>query len=239
MMQIAQSLRAGRAQRLHESQDHLSLLSGQTRTLGKIATVIFATRAKQRPHALQPQTIQLVDRSQDDAALLGKFFPIQRIQNSSHFHHTIEHFAIVHPDNVIATGNAHFFQSVRQHCANFRICSHACRSNSIRITLIKLTEPTRAGFFIAPNRPHGKAAIGAGKLIAVLGIDARKRRCQIIAQRQPVVILLPSKDAFIWAIHIRQKFAQGLNGFNSAAFQLLKSVEVIHIRNAPQHLGPL
>ena len=39
--------------------------------------------------------------------------------------------------------------------------------------------------------------------------------------------------------HIGQKFAQSLNGFNSAAFQLLKSVEVIHIRNPPQHLGPL
>ena len=65
---------------------------------------------------------------------------------------------------------------------------------------------------------------------------AGERRCQIIAQRQPLlVIILERKHAFIRAILIRQKFAQRLGKFDKRRFQHVKPVKLVNAPDLSQH----
>ena len=176
---------------------------------------------------------------------MGKIVGVGRVEHACDLHHTVEHFAVVHPYDVVAAVDPDFFQTIGQHRADLCIRRNRRRADSIGIALIELTEPARTRLFVAPDRSHRIAAIGRGQIIAVLGIDPRQRCSQVIAQGQPVAglvslgILLPRKHTFVGAVHIGKKLAQSLHRFYARAFQSVKPVAMIDLRNLVQHLGAL
>jgi hypothetical protein len=50
-----------------------------------------------------------------------------------------------------------------------------------------------------------------------------------------VRILLPSKHTLVGAVHVWQKFSQGLDRFHSRGFQRLKPIQMIHLRDLIEH----
>ena len=70
------------------------------------------------------------------------------------FKDAIEHLTVINPHHIITPWNTNLLQNVSKHHANLCICRHICCSNGIRITLVKLTIPTRTRLFVTPDRPH-------------------------------------------------------------------------------------
>ena len=230
---------------LHKAHDNIGLCICQARPIGEITAVVLAARAQQCAHAVQTQPVKLVDRTQHDAAFVGEKIRVGGVQHACDFHHTVQDLAVVHAHNVIAALNPDLFQTIRQHRADFRICCNRRCPDSIGIALVKLAEPARTRLFVAPDRSHRIAAIGRGQIVAVLGIDPRQRCGQVIAQGQPVAglvglgILLPRKHTFVGAVHIGKELAQSLHRLHAGAFQSVKPVAMIDLRNLVQHLGAL
>ena len=65
----------------------------------------------------------------------------------------------------------------------------------------------------------------------------RQRRGQVIAQRQPLlVIVLEREDAFIGAVHIRQELAQRVGIFEGRRLQRLEAITFIDPADGVQHV---
>ena len=158
------------------------------------------------------------------------------ISQAHGFKHAVQNLAIIDADQIIPAWNAHGFQCIRQHRANFRIRRDRSRSNRIRIALIKLAIAARARFFVAPHWAHRITTIGRRQIIAVLRINTRQRSRQIIAKGDPIAIFfLPCKDPFVRAINIWQKLTQSLNGFDGATVQRVKSIPMVNTRDFFEH----
>ena len=230
---------------MHKAHDHIGLSIGQPCPIGKVAAVILAARAQQCAYAVQTQPVELVNRPQHDAALVGEIVGVGRVEHACDLHHTVEHLAVVHPHDVVPAVDPDFFQTIGQHRADLCIRRDRRCADRIGIALIELAETAWPRLFVAPDRPHRIAPIGRGQIVAVLSINACQRCGQVIAQGQPVAglvrlcILLPREDALIGAIHIGKELAQSLYRFDPGAFQRVKAIAMIDLRNLMQHLGTL
>ena len=235
---IAQRRTGGRSAvtpRCHKTHDDFRLIRRQACARGKIAAGVLSALAQKRAHAIVAQPIQLVDGAQNDAPFGGLCICIAK---TGGLHNTVQDLAVVDPHNAVTSRNAHNFQRVGKHCANFGICGHIAGANGIGVALIELPVAPGSRFFVAPHRPHGKAPIGRRQVVSVLGKHPGKRRGQIIPQRHPrLVLVLPGKDTLVRTIHIRQEFSQRLDRFHRRCFQRIKSVSVINLGNRGQHCG--
>ena len=167
---------------------------------------------------------------------MGEFLGVGRVQHPRHFHHPVQHLAVVHPHDVIAARNAHLFQRIGQHGANLGIRRHRGTAHRIGIALVELAEAARTRLFVAPDRTHRIAPIRAGQIVAELGGNPCQRGSQVIAQRQPVaVFVLPAEDAFVGTVDIGQELAQRLDRFHGRCFQRVKTVAVIDRGNGIEH----
>jgi len=100
---------------------------------------------KQKPHAFQPQPVQLIYRPQHRQ-------PAPRVllaAETDRLHHAIENFPVVDLDDVIAALDSEFFQRVRRHHAHFGVRRDACRADRIGIELHELAEPPRPRLLVA------------------------------------------------------------------------------------------
>ena len=212
-----------------ERQNRLGLIVGQSDTVDIGARGVEPALAQKLTHPRRADLVELVDGAQD-------ICPLRLICDAGRFQHTVENLAIVGPDNGIGA-KAKDIEDVGQHGTDFGVGRHGGRADSVGITLIELPEPARPRLFVAPDRPHGIAPVGRWQVIAVLGIDPRKRRCQVVAERNPaVVVAFPGKDTFVGPVHIRKKLAQRLDRFDGRAFKRVEAVAMVDLRNARQHL---
>ena len=79
-------------------------------------------------------------------------------------------------------------------------------------------------------------AVGLRQRIVVLRDEAGERRGQIIAQRQPLlVVVLEGEDAFVGAVLIRQELAERVGIFDRRRLQRLEAVEFIDLADGFEH----
>ena len=163
---------------------------------------------------------------------------IARIENPRDLHHPVQNLPVIHPHDVIPARDAHGLQRVGEHRADLGIRGDRRRANGVRVALVELPEAARPGLFIAPDRPHGEAAVGRGQVIAELGRDAGQGRGHVIAQRHPfaVILLLPGENAGIGPVHVGQVLAKRLDGFHGRGFERIEAVAMVDLGDAVQHL---
>ena len=167
---------------------------------------------------------------------MGELLGVSGVENARDLHHPVQNLAVVDLDHIVAAGNADGLQGVRQHGANLRVGRDRSAANRVGVALIELPEPARPGLFVAPDRAHGVAAVGRGQVVAVLRRHPRQRRGQVVAQRQPVLILfLPGKDTLVRAVHVGQELSQRLDRFDGRGFQRVETVAVIDLGDGVEH----
>ena len=114
----------------------------------------------------------------------------------------------------------------------------ARRADCIGVALQEFTETARARLFIAPD---GTGRITAERLwqsLPVLSGETGKRCGQIIAQRDPLfVIILHGEDTGIRAVIVRQELAEGISIFPCAGIKRLEPPAAIDRCDAVDHLG--
>ena len=171
---------------------------------------------------------------------MGEFLGVGGVEDARDLHDAVQDLAVVDPHDVVAARDADLFQRIGQHRADLGIRRHGRRADRVGIALIELAEPARTRLFVAPDRTHRVAAIGRGQVVAELRGHAGQRSGQVIAQRQPVLILvLPRKDALVRTIHVGKELAKRLDRLDGRGFQRVEAVAVIDGGDLVEHRLPL
>ena len=161
---------------------------------------------------------------------------IGRVEHARDLHHAVQNLAVVHPHDVVAARDADLFQRVGQHGADLGVGGDGGGADGVGIALIELAEAARSRLFVAPDGAHRVAAVGAGQVVAELGGDAGERCGQVVAQGEPVLILvLPGEDALVRAVDIGQELAQGLDRLDRARLQRVEAVAFVDPRDGVEH----
>ncbi len=122
------------------------------------------------------------------------------------------------------------------HHADFRIRGDGGRADRIGVELHELAEAARSRLLIAEHPADAIAAIGLGQGIEVLGHVAGERRGQVVAQGQPLlVVVLEREHAFVRAVLVGQELAQRVRVFDERRLDALEAVELIRVADRREH----
>ncbi|ESZ77685.1 hypothetical protein X726_10535 [Mesorhizobium sp. L103C105A0] len=209
----------------------------QSGTLGKVTLAFLAAipapRTKQQSHAFRSELVQLVDRAQHRQPTPC----ILIAAKADRFQHAIEHLAIVDADDVVAALDAERFHHVGHHHRHFSISRDARCADGVSVELHELAEAAGAGLFVAEHPAGAVAAIGLRQSLKILGDITRRRRGQVVAQRQPLlVIVLERKYALIRPVLVGQEFAQRIGVFDQRLVGRLETIELIDRADRRHHL---
>ena len=153
------------------------------------------------------------------------------------FQHGIQQAARIHADHELAVARAcraHRFGGHRDHLG-IGMC--ACRPDRVCVALQELTKAPRPRLFVAPDRTGSITPEGLWQRLPVFGGKAGKRRCQVIAQRDPLlVIILHRENAGIRAVIIGQELAERVGIFPGACLKGFKTPAAIDRGDAVDHL---
>ncbi len=128
-------------------------------------------------------------------------------------------------------------QRIRRDHAHLRIRRDVVRPDRIGVKLHELAEAPRPRLLVAPDWPGLVAAKRLGQRIVILRHVARQRRRQIIAQTQPLLVLvLERKHALVRAVLVGQKLAERVGVFKSRRVQRLEPVALIDGADFLRHL---
>jgi hypothetical protein len=205
---------------------------GEIGALGEIAGLVLAAGTQQQAHALAAQPVELVDGAQHDELLRLPALPLE----TGGLQHAVEHLAVVDLDDVIAAPDAKPLERVGRHHADFRIGGHGGRAHRVGVELHELAEAARPRLLVAEDKTRAIAAIGLGQLVVILGDVTGQRRGEIVAQRQPlVVVVLKGEHAFVGAILIRQELAERIRVFDERRLHGLEPVEFVDLPDRLHH----
>ena len=159
-----------------------------------------------------------------------------RIRQADRLHHAVEHLAVVDLHHIVAALNPQLFQRVGGHHADFGIRRDAGRAHRIRVELHELPKTAGAGLFVPEDVAGAIGAIGFRQLVVVLSDIAGERRGQVVAQRQPLlVVILKGEDALVRAVLIRQEFSQRVGIFDERRLDRLEAVEFVGLADFREH----
>ena len=114
----------------------------------------------------------------------------------------------------------------------------ARRADRIGIALGELAEAPRPRLLVAPDRAEGIAAERLGEGLPVLGGKARERGGEIIAQGDPLLIVVgEGEDALIRAVRVGQELAERVDIFKGAGIEGFKAPARIDLGHAGDDLG--
>ncbi len=151
-------------------------------------------------------------------------------------HHAVENLAVVDLDAIVAARDAELLQRVGGHHAEFGVGGGAGRADRVGVELQELAEAARARLLVAE---HGAAAIGAiglGQALEMFGEMAGERRGQVIAQRQPLlVVVLEGKHALVGPVLIGQEFSERVGIFDGRGLDRLEAVELVNPPDRAEH----
>ena len=215
------------------------LLAAEPRALREVPALVLPPSPSSARTPVEPQPVELVDRAQHDPPLMRMLLRIGGIEDARDLHHPVQHLPVVHPDQVVPARDPHGLQRVGQHRADLGIRRHARRAHRVGVALVELPEPPRPRLLVPPDRPHRIAPVGRRQVVPVLRIDPRQRRRQVVAEREPVVLLLPGEDALVRAVHVGKELAQRLDRLDRRGLQRLEAVALVDPRDPVEHLGPL
>ena len=79
-------------------------------------------------------------------------------------------------------------------------------------------------------------AIGLWQPVEILRDETRQRRGQIVAQRQPLlVVVLKGKDALVGPVLIGQELAERVGVFDRRRLERLEAIELIDLADDVEH----
>ena len=153
-------------------------------------------------------------------------------------HHPVQHLAVVDLDDVVAALDAEPLQRVGGHHADFGVGGGRGGADRIGVELHELAEASRPRLLVAIDLADAIGAIGLWQRVEILRDIAGQRRRQIVAQRQPLlVVVLKRKHALVGPVLIGQEFAERVGIFDRRRLQRLEAIELIDGANRLQHFG--
>ena len=218
-----------RMPRREDRKQYICLRIRKAHSFSKVAALIFATRCQQQLHAFQAKFVELIKRAKSINPL--------KVRDPCRLHHAVEHLAVVDADDVVTTRDAQRFHGVGHHHAHFGIGLDARCANNIGVELHELAETAGAGLFVAKHPAGAIAAIGQLNVVEIFGDMAGQRCGQIIAQAQPlVVIILKREHAFVGPVLIGKELSQCVGVFDKRGFHRLKAKALIDQFDLCHHL---
>ena len=220
----------GRARAAMKPRIDRRLLVAEPGAGGEVAALVAASGAEQRPHAVLAEPVELVDRPHDDAASAGMGLRVGRVEDAGDLHGAVQHLAIVDADQIVAARDPRRLQRLGEHGADLGVRRDRGGADGVGVALVELPEAPRPRLLVAPDRTDLIAAVGVRQAHPVLGEDPRERRGQVVAQRQPgLVLVLPGEDALVRAVDVGEELAQRLDGLDRAGLQRLEAPGVVDL----------
>ncbi len=103
------------------------------------------------------------------------------------------------------------------------------RADRVGVELHELAEAAGAGLLVAEHPAMAIAAIGLGQRLEILRHVARQRRGQVVAQRQPLlVVVLEREHAFVRPVLVGQELAERVGVFDRRRLYRLETVALEH-----------
>ena len=179
-----------------------------------------------------PKPVELVDRAQNRQPPPGVRFAAK----PDRLHHAIEHLAVVDLDHVVAARDPQRLEAVGGHHANLGVSGGRRRADRVGVELHELAEAPRPRLLVAEHPAGAIRAVGFRQPVVVLGDIARERRGQVIAQRQPLlVVVLEREHALVRPVLVGQKLAERVGIFDERRLHRLEPIERIHFANFGHH----
>ncbi len=204
----------------------------QPRPLSKIPALVLAPRPEQRPHALRPEPVELIDGPQHRQ-------PPPRVLGAAEadgFHHAVEHLAVVDLHDIGPARDAERLHAVRRHHADLGVRRRGRRPHRVGVELHELAEPARTRLLVAEHPAGAIAAIGLGQPLVVLRDIAGERRGQVVAQRQPLlVVVLEREHALVRPVEIGQELAERLRVFDERRLHRLEAIKRVDLADLAHH----
>ncbi len=98
-------------------------------------------------------------------------------------------------------------------------------AHRVGIELHELAEAARAGLLVAEHPAEAVAAIGLRQRVEILRDVARQRRGQVVAQRQPLlVVVLEREHALVRPVLVGQELAERVGVFDRRRLHRLEAV---------------
>ena len=138
----------------------------------------------------------------------------------------------------MAASEAQGLHRVRRHHTDFGVGHRRGGTHRVGVELHELAEAPRSRLLVPEHPALAIAAVGGGDLLAVLGHVAGERRGEVIAQAQPLlVIVLEGEDAGIGAVLVGQELAQRLGVFDEGLLHRLEAIGLVDLLDGGQHLA--
>ena len=102
------------------------------------------------------------------------------------------------------------------------------RAHRVGVELHELAEAARARLLVAEHPADAIAAIGLRQRVEILRHVARERRGQVVAQRQPLlVVVLEREHALVRPVLVGQEFAERVGVFDRRRLHRLEAVALV------------
>ena len=109
------------------------------------------------------------------------------------------------------------------------------RADRVGVELHELAEAPRPRLLVAEHPAGAVAAIGLRQRVEILGDIAGERRGQVVAQRQPLlVVVLEREHALVRPVLVGQELAERLGVFDERRLDRLEAVELDRSRGSPR-----
>ena len=153
-------------------------------------------------------------------------------------HEPVEQLAVVHLHHILPALDAQRLHRVGGHHADFGVGGGRGGAHRVGVELHELAEAARSRLLVAEDPALAVAAIGGGQLLLVLGHVAGQRRGQVIAQRQPLlVIVLEGEDAGIGPVLVGQELAQRVGVFHEGLLHRLEAIGLVDLLDGAPACG--
>ena len=109
------------------------------------------------------------------------------------------------------------------------------RADRVGVELHELAEAARPRLFVAEHPAGAIAAIGLGQAVVVLGDIAGERRGEIVAQRQPLVVVLEREHALVRPVLVGEELAERFGELDERRLDRLEAVERVDLADLRHH----
>ena len=110
------------------------------------------------------------------------------------------------------------------------------RADRVGVELHELAEAARPRLLVAEHPAGAIAAIGLGQAVVVLGDIAGERRGQVVAQRQPLlVVVLEREHALVRPVLVGQELAERFGVLDERRLDRLEAVERVDLADLRHH----
>src|SRR5262249_50504533 len=159
----------------------------------------------------------------------------ERTRAANRLAQAVEYFAIVHFDDVL-TSKTQRLHRVGGHHAHLGVGGHRRGADGVGVELPELAKAPRPRLLVAEHEALAIAAIGLGQRIEILRHVARERRGQVVAQAQPLlVVVLEREHALVRPVLVGQKFSQRVGIFDRRRLQRLEAVALVDRADLVEH----